>query len=268
MKSFVVFVSVLAVGFCKYGNATQPVEAAATVPAVDAIKCKLDLNKADGALPTSDWVDLKYDCFKLARQQIQMEFRAALAYLQLGAYFNQYDVNRPGFAQLFFSAASEERSHAIKIFDYLLMRGNFTTWEETNPGLHTLLEVNANPDKTETERVSDSLAEKLQGGKVDGLGGLDLALTLEVLVTKSIKNMIKVCEDDKQVNAFDGDDVAANDYHMVDWLITDLLDEQLKGQRELAGRITTLQKMKQGYGQIADFLYDKELLKELNAATA
>ncbi|CAA9996372.1 unnamed protein product [Nesidiocoris tenuis] len=145
-------------------------------------------------LPTTDWIDIKDECVNLARKQIRMEFEAALAYFQLGAYFSQYDTNRPGFAKFFFDASTEERSHAIKVFDYLLMRGQLTTYHP-DPQLHTLL-------------------------------------------------------------------------MMVDWLITDLLDEQLRGQRELAGRISTLYKMKEGYGVIADFLYDKKLLEELNSKAA
>lgn len=41
-----------------------------------------------------------------------------------GAYFSQDRVNRPGFAKFFFHAASEEREHAYKLIQYLLMRGN------------------------------------------------------------------------------------------------------------------------------------------------
>lgn len=36
-------------------------------------------------------------------------------------------VNRPGFAKLFFDASSEEREHALKLIEYLLMRGELTT---------------------------------------------------------------------------------------------------------------------------------------------
>lgn len=40
-----------------------------------------------------------------------------------GAHFARDTVNRPGFSKFFFEAASEEREHAIKIIEYLLMRG-------------------------------------------------------------------------------------------------------------------------------------------------
>jgi ferritin heavy chain len=44
-----------------------------------------------------------------------------------GAHFSRDTINRPGFAKLFFEAASEERQHAIKIISYLLMRGELTS---------------------------------------------------------------------------------------------------------------------------------------------
>jgi len=43
-----------------------------------------------------------------------------------GAHFSRDIVNRPGFAKLFFESASEEREHAIKLIEYLLMRGELT----------------------------------------------------------------------------------------------------------------------------------------------
>ena len=43
-----------------------------------------------------------------------------------GAHFARDTVNRPGFSKFFFESASEEREHAIKIIEYLLMRGQLT----------------------------------------------------------------------------------------------------------------------------------------------
>lgn len=47
---------------------------------------------------------------------------------------------------------------------------------------------------------------------------------------------------------------------LVDYLITDFLEEQYKGQRELAGKISTLGKMMQAHGNLGEFLFDKKLL--------
>lgn len=46
----------------------------------------------------------------------------------------------------------------------------------------------------------------------------------------------------------------------VDYLTGEFLEEQYKGQRELAGKISTLGKMVQNQGsELADFLFDKQL---------
>lgn len=61
------------------------------------------------------------------RSQIQEELKAAMQYMAMGAYFSRDTVNRPGFAKMFFEAATEERGHAIKLIEYLLMRGELTS---------------------------------------------------------------------------------------------------------------------------------------------
>lgn len=47
---------------------------------------------------------------------------------------------------------------------------------------------------------------------------------------------------------------------MVDWLIGDFLTEQYEGQRNLAGKISTLSKMNKSHGVLGEFLFDKKLL--------
>lgn len=66
-------------------------------------------------------------CTNSMRRQIQEEINAAMQYMAMGAHFSKDTVNRPGFAKMFFDAASEEREHAIKLISYLLMRGELTT---------------------------------------------------------------------------------------------------------------------------------------------
>lgn len=70
-----------------------------------------------------EWLDMQYRCLKEVRGQIQMEVDASFTYLSMGAYFSQDGVNMPGFAKMFFEAATEERSHALHLIDYLLERG-------------------------------------------------------------------------------------------------------------------------------------------------
>lgn len=63
--------------------------------------------------------------FELKRQ-IQEEINASIQYLAMGAHFARDTVNRPGFSHFFFKAAGEERAHAQKLVEYLLMRGHLT----------------------------------------------------------------------------------------------------------------------------------------------
>jgi ferritin heavy chain len=47
---------------------------------------------------------------------------------------------------------------------------------------------------------------------------------------------------------------------LVDYLSGDFLEEQYKGQSDLAGKISTLGKMLDYYGTLGEFLFDKKLL--------
>lgn len=51
-----------------------------------------------------------------------------------------------------------------------------------------------------------------------------------------------------------------NYLQLVDYLTSEFLDEQYKGQRDLAGKISTLGKMMQTHGTLGEFLFDKKLL--------
>lgn len=49
-------------------------------------------------------------------------------------------------------------------------------------------------------------------------------------------------------------------FQLVDYLTGDFLEEQYTGQRDLAGKVSTLDRMMKGQGELAEFLYDKQLL--------
>lgn len=51
-----------------------------------------------------------------------------------------------------------------------------------------------------------------------------------------------------------------DDYHISDHLTGEFLEEQYRGMRELAGKISTLGKMMKNSGALGSFLFDKELL--------
>uniref|UniRef100_A0A1A9VVI6 Ferritin n=1 Tax=Glossina austeni TaxID=7395 RepID=A0A1A9VVI6_GLOAU len=175
-------------------------------------------------LPT-EWIDLRGECLKAMRDQIQKEIDASYTYLAMGAHFSRDTINRPGFAEHFFKAAKEERQHGAKLIEYLSMRGQLTD------DVTDLIMV---PTVAKHEWTS-------------GTEALEDALRLETDVTKSIRKLIQTCERKH------------NYYHLVDWLTGVYLEEQLHGQRDLAGKISTLKKMMDNHGGLGEFLFDKEL---------
>ncbi|KAF7287522.1 ferritin heavy chain-like [Rhynchophorus ferrugineus] len=176
-----------------------------------------------------DWLDMGKPCIQKVRDQVTEELKASMQYMAMGAHFSKDSINRPGFAKLFFSAASEERNHAIEFISYLLMRGELTS------DVSSLIKRNLVPQKTSWSNAVEALND---------------ALKLEASVTKKIRSIIEVCQDDQ----------AFNDYHLVDYLSSDILTEQYKGQRDLAGKASTLDKMMDQHGILGEFLFDKELL--------
>lgn len=74
----------------------------------------------------NDFLDMSRGCTKEMRRQIQAEIDASMQYLAMGAHFAKDTINRPGFSEFFIKAAGEEREHAGKLIEYLLMRGQLT----------------------------------------------------------------------------------------------------------------------------------------------
>lgn len=202
---------------------------------------KLDYCKIDSppSMP-EDWITMAHSCSHLMMKQVKEELRASLTYLAMGAHFSRDTVNRLGFAKYFFDSASEEREHAIKFIGYLTMRGNLTD----NRHILELIPV--------VEIMKDLKIEWNSGAEA-----IKDALTLETKVTNLIKRIIIECEAGKN---FDFQTETINDYHLSDWLTGEFLEEQYKGQRDLAGKLSTLRKMEGTHGKLGEFLFDKKLL--------
>jgi len=195
--------------------------------AVSTASASLTCEQKPADIPT-EWLDMTKGCIREVRRQIQAEIDASLQYLAMGSHFAQDTVNRPGFSEFFFKAAGEEREHATKLIEYLLMRG------QLNDDVTNLINVNVPIKLTWTT----------------GVEALKDALRTEATVTKSIRQVIAKCEDDAK----------NNDYHLVDYLTGIFLEEQYHGQRDLAGKISTLDKLMVQQGQLGEFLFDKQLL--------
>jgi ferritin heavy chain len=192
----------------------------------DNLKCTIK----PAEVPTA-WKDMVAPCVKILEAQVKTEIEAAMTYLAMGAHFARDTVNRPGFSKLFINSASEEREHAIKIIEYLLMRGQLTS------DVSKLLKFPLKPIREEWNSGVEALSD---------------ALNLEAQVTRNIREIITTCESPKDYNY--------NDYHLVDYLTADFLDEQYKGERDLAGKVSTLGKMMATHGPLGEFLFDKKLL--------
>lgn len=195
--------------------------------AVSSAQAKLKCQEKSADVP-SEWLDMGRGCIKETRRQIQAEIDASIQYMAMGAHFSKDTVNRIGFSEFFFKAAGEEREHATKLIEYLLMRGQLTD------DVSNLINVNI-PTKLSWETGVEALKD---------------ALKTEAKVTKSIRQVIEKCENDN----------ANNDYHFVDYLTGDFLEEQYHGQRDLAGKISTLDKLMATQGPLGEFLFDKKLL--------
>lgn len=83
-----------------------------------------DLGSEKLAEVPKEWLDMSGKCIAEVERQIQTEIDASMTYLAMGAHFAQDTVNRPGFSEFFFKSAGEEREHAQKLIEYLLMRGH------------------------------------------------------------------------------------------------------------------------------------------------
>lgn len=210
-------------------KAMQVIVVIFAVICVHSVSAKLQCKAPPVDIP-KEWLTMVDPCTKKMRDQVQEELRAALTYMAMGAHFSKDTINRPGFAKMFFESASEEREHAIKIISYLLMRGELTS---------DVSKLIQNPAP-----LNDSWES--------GVAALKDALKLEAHVTNKIRDIIITCETPT------GSDF--NDYHLVDYLTADFLEEQYKGQRDLAGKISTLGKMMDNYGVLGEFLFDKKLL--------
>merc|ERR1711887_457265 len=192
-----------------------------------AVHCSCSVGSSDPKAEANDPANFQAPCVAALEQQVKIEFQASLQYILMAAHFDQDTVNLPNVAGLFWSHADEERSHAIQFIQYLRMRG-----AENNDFFGD------NPIQPR-EKVYD------WAGVDDALR---LALKMEKDVSAKMKEMIDVCSTPGQ-----------DDPHAADWLTGNWLEEQLQGQRHLAGLINTFNNFKRGHEELAGWMFDQEL---------
>jgi len=136
--------------------------------------------------------------------QIQMELKASHVYMAMAAYFGRDDVSYRGFAKFFMKASDEERDHAVKLINYLNLRGGY-------PKIKT---VDA-PDRSEWSSPVQAVKD---------------ALATERLVNDALLDL-------------HWDAQNKNDAHMQDFLESEFLNEQVDSIRELSGWLTVLRRL-------------------------
>ena len=124
---------------------------------------------------------------KALNDQLNMEYSSAYVYQAMAAYFS--DINFSGFAAWMDNQAEEERTHARKIYDYILERS----------GKVALSEIRAPKSqyKSALEAFEDSLKH-------------------EKAVTKSIEKLYVLAKDEKDF----GTEV------FLQWFITEQIEEE------------------------------------------
>lgn len=160
--------------------------------------------------------DMRVPCITKTVDQIGCEVRASLEYLKYGAYWSMDNVNRPGFAKFFFESASEEREHAIKLIEYMNMRGAH------HPGaakkINTLKEIEPLLKHAKECKIFDKLKEvctvDFSKFGITGADAFNCALQMEMAVTDHIKQVIKQCEDVDETCKKTDPKCSTNDYHV------------------------------------------------------
>lgn len=179
---------------------------------------------------TDKLANLPSTCAAQVIQQIKEEASASYKYFQMGAYFSSDQVNLPGFAELFFKAAKEERDHSAILMSYLSTR----------------LSKKVDIENVQANLLSQNVYVDLNG--FNGLKALQQAYDMEKYITGKIKSIITAC-----------DSVNDKEYHVSDFLTGDFLTEQYESERNFAGKLATLEKMWEHHGSLSEFMFDKTL---------
>lgn len=157
------------------------------------------------------------DCEEALNQQINTELYASHVYLSMAYYFDRSDVALPGLHHYFKKASDEEREHAMKFMQYQNKRG----------GSIALTTINA-PQSNDWSSAKDAMSAALELEKQVNVKLLDL----HTLASRH------------------------NDPHLLDFLETEYLQEQVDSIKEIADHVTNLNRVGEGLGV---FIFDREL---------
>ena len=148
-------------------------------------------------------------CEAAVNAQINMELHAHYVYTTMAAYYDRDDVSLSGFKDFFAASAAEERAHAQLLIDYQNERGGRVTFSDI---------------KACSKSCWESPIEAFED-----------ALNLEKTVNKSLLELHELA--DKE-----------GDPQFCDYLEGTFLNEQVEGERELAGYLANLKMVGPGLG--------------------
>eukprot|EP00091_Calanus_sinicus_P017738 TRINITY_DN3842_c0_g1_i1.p1 TRINITY_DN3842_c0_g1~~TRINITY_DN3842_c0_g1_i1.p1 ORF type:complete len:211 (+),score=89.05 TRINITY_DN3842_c0_g1_i1:148-780(+) len=185
------------------------------------------VSSSDEKAEAKDAANYQPACIAALEAQVRIEFEASLQYILMAAHFDEDTVNLPKIAELFWSHADEERSHAIQFIQYLRMRG------ADNNDFFGGVPIQPKERTYDWAGVDEALK---------------MALKMEKDVSGKMKEMIDICSTAGQ-----------DDPHAADWLTGTWLEEQMQGQRHLAGLINTFNNFKRGHDELAEWMFDQEL---------
>jgi len=167
----------------------------------------------------SNRFEMKSECMRELNHQINSELYASLVYMNMGAYFDNNKVARKGFSRFFTEQSREEKEHAHKLIDYLNKRGaNVNTLDVKMPVKNTW-----------------------NGPKQ----ALEDAIQLENEINDYIHKIHGIAEH------------TCLDPHLMDFLESEYLEEQMSSINQLTRLHTMLSQMQGGVGE---YLLDRQLL--------
>merc|ERR1712142_1391221 len=129
---------------------------------------------------------------------------------------------------------------------YLLMAAHFSQDTVNLPKVAGLFWGHADEEREHAKQFIDYL--RMRGATNNDFFGITPIEPMEKDVTGRMKDMIDICST-----------AGKDDPHAADWLTGTWLEEQLNGQRHLAGLINTFNNFKRGHDELAEWMFDQEL---------
>merc|ERR1712244_138567 len=191
-----------------------------------AVHCSCSVGSSDPKADANDPANFQASCVKALEEQVKIEFQAlssTFSWPLTSTRTLSTFLTWPAYS----GVTPTERSHAIQFVQYLRMRG-----AENNDFF------GGNPIQPKERAYTWSGVDE----------ALRMALKMEKDVTGRMKKMIDICSATGQ-----------DDPHAADWLTGTWLEEQLQGQRSLAGLINTFNNFKRGHEELAEWMFDQEL---------